>query len=259
MSDAMTTLISSWGEREREDLGDGMFAVKLTAGEPHTWAIYNAVLDRYNAITGRPRPREDDLANLLGQKVTLVKNGENMLGGGMIVAHEGTLTIGSSGSPIIIPKRARNRGFKIDYDRLLDVIPGYSTAKAQALVDEVRSHFPTLRPLTQERLNKLPERSETLTLCVFGSYRMPDSTCSDAIVLASEYDAENDIVDGGVVLLRPEHGVSEHGSVYGQNLLRGHFGEVVGYEPITFRDALHLCDLDFDEAFALLMRQEVTV
>lgn len=256
MSDATTTLLTS-----TEETQDGMF-VRLSSGGPHTRAILSAVRDRYNAITGRPRPTEEDLLEQFGQKsgqkVTLVIGGENMLGSGMIVAREGTIFRGSSGNLCQLPKRARRNGYVIDFANLLDAIPGYSTAKAQELVNEVRSHFPTLRQLTPERLRELPSEDEQtdddpLSLCCFGTHRLPDSKQSDAIYLASAYWPEDDIVDRGILLVRPEHGFSEHGSIWGQQLLRD-MGEVVGFEPISFKEGIDLCDLDFDEAYARVIK-----
>lgn len=246
MSDATTTLLTSW-EEKTEVLDGGAIVTSFGSGQPHVKAIYSAVLDRYTALSGRPVPTDEDLQAFVGEKVTIVKHGSNMIGGEMIVAQEGTV-FAVNGGFALLPKRARTKGYRIG--SLLDMFPGYSAAEAQAVVDKVRSHFPQLKPLTQERLNELPSNSETLTLCAFGSYRMPDSTQADAIVLVGEYLREDDILDGGVVLMRPEYGVSEHGSFYGQQLLGGRFGEVVGYQPISFAEGLHLCNLDFDEAYA---------
>ena len=53
----------------------------------------------------------------------------------------------------------------------------------------------------------------------------------------------------GVLIIRPEHGFSEHGSTYGQELLRAG-GEVVGFQPMTFGQALDLCGQDYEQALA---------
>lgn len=256
MSDAQTTLLTSWEERREETGLEGMHFVVLSSGEPHTRAIFNAVRGRYNDVTGRPRPTEEDVQNLLGEKVTLVKAGENMIGGGVIVAHEGTLMIGGSGHVMLLPKRARRKGYGIDYKGLLDVIPGYSTAKAQGLVVQAREHFPKLRKITPERLQEMPSNSSTLSLCAFGTHRLPDSEQVDALFLACEYMASEDIVDASVLLVRPEHGVSEHGSMWGRQLMDS-FGEVEGFEPISFAEGLELCNVDFDEAYARVMNRRL--
>lgn len=255
MSDATTTLLKSWEEKTHSE--DGFLVTSFSSGDPHTRAIFGAVRDRYNAITGRPQPTEDEVRELAGQKVTLVRAGENMIGGEMIVATEGTIFIGvSHGNPLAIkPKRNRTRGLRLDLTNVLDVIPGYSTAIAQGYVDEVRAHFPQVREITQERLLELPRSwdEQMITFCAFGEYRLPDCRATDAIVMFAEYDDVNDILDSGVVLVRPEFGVSEHGSMYGRDLLRFSMGEVIGFQPITFSEAVALCDLDFDEAFEQVM------
>jgi hypothetical protein len=257
LSDATTTLLRSWEEKEHGD--GGMLVTSFSAGDPHTWAIYNAVLDRYNAITDREQPTEEDLERLLNEKVTVVMHGENMIGGASITAIEGTLKRGRSARYMILPKRKRTNGYRVDPANVLDIFPGYSADAAKALMEQARSHFPKLRQLTPERLEELPFESSTVSLCLFGSYHMPDDIQRDAIVLAAEYDKENDIVDGGVVLVRPQYGVSEHGSVYGQYLLHWKLGEVVDFQPISFAEALALCELDFDEAYARVISPTLAV
>lgn len=246
-----TTLLSSWEERQT---GDGMFTV-FTSGEPHTRAIYEAVVDRYNAVSGRAKPTEEELYDLIDTKVTLVEYGTNMIGGGLLVAQEGKLFIGTRGMGIL-PKGARRKGVSVKPEKVLDVFRDYSTEEAIAIADEVRAHFPTLRPLTQERLNELPSSSVTLSLCVFGSYRMPDSTATDALYLVSNYLRGDDIIEG-VLLIREEHGYSESGSVLGGQLINGNFGEVVGYEPISFSEGLKLCNVPFDEAYDRIIASKV--
>lgn len=257
MSDATTTLLTSWGEREEESLGNGMVAIKLDSGKPHTRAIFRAVKARYNEFTGRERPGEEDVRELVGQKVTLVRSGENMLGGEMIVATEGTIFVGSShGRPLAIkPKRNRTNGLRLDLTNVLDVIPGYSTSTAQDFVDMTRGSLPKLKEITKERLLELPRSwdNEQITFCAFGTHRLPGSEQADAICMFAEYDDENDILDTGVVLVRPSHGVSEHGSMYGQQLLAGLWGEVVGFQGMTFSEAIKLCELDFEEAYLEVM------
>ena len=115
----------------------------------------------------------------------------------------------------------------------------------------MRSNFPTLKKLTQERLEQLPGEGggegEICSLAVFGGN--PLFGAHDCLWLIGEYWPEDDICDRNVLLIRPEFGISEHGSCYGQDLLRNRaVGEVVGFEPITFAEAIGLCDLDFEEA-----------
>ncbi|HSE44245.1 MAG TPA: hypothetical protein VLA89_02840 [Gemmatimonadales bacterium] len=246
MKAGQTNLLTAWEEKE-EHFSTGTVVRIAVGGDRHQTAILSAVADRYNVLAERPKPTVEELEALVGQKVTLVETGENMFGGGLLVAQEGKLLSGSYGFGIL-PKGARTKGFKVQSERVLDVFPGYATEEAVQLVGKVRRHFPQVSELTYDRLKELPTNSETLGLCMFGSYRMPDSTQTDALYLASEYWPEDDIVEG-VVLLRPEHGTSEHGSAYGRQFVQGNFGEVIGYEPISFAEGLHLCNLDFEEAY----------
>lgn len=247
MTAGQTNLLKSWEEKESQLEGGGLVTY-FTSGDPHLRAIVDAVVDHYSGLAGRPRPTSEELDKWVGSKVTLIQSGMNMIGARLLVAQEGKLFTSSRGGFGILPKGARTKGYRVKEEELLDVIPGYSTDEAIELVRKVRSYFPELVPVTQERFDALPTRSETLSLCVFGSYRMPDSTATDALYLVSNYMREDDIIEG-VLLIRPEHGFSEHGSVWGKTLIHGNFGEVVGFQPISFSEGLELCNLDFQEAY----------
>jgi hypothetical protein len=243
-----TNLLASWEEKEERRENGFIVRSFSIGGDRHAMAILAAVIDRYSAISGRERPTEERLYDLIGQKVTLVQHGENMLGGGLLVAQEGKLFTGSSGGFGILPKGARSKGYRVKPERVLDVFPGYATAEAIEVARKVREHFPVVTALTPERLRELPPRSNTLSLCMFGTWRMPDSKATDALYLAHSYMREEDIVEG-MLLIRPEHGYSEHGSAWGRQLLDGPMGEVPAFQPISFDEGMALCDLDFDEAY----------
>lgn len=247
MSSADINLLS--GLVESESHTPGFRTIKLS-GEPYANAIVGAVAANYNRVSERSRPTYEDLYDKIGEKITLIRAGENMMGSGILNAIEGKLFEGSSGLGIL-PKGARSKGYRVDPDRVLDVLDGYCTDQARALTENVRSVYPDLRNLTRERLVQLPGEGEgeTLSLAVFGEWRMPDSRSADSIWLIGEYWPEDDICDRCVLLIRPEHGFSESGSVYGEQLLRSNaVGEIVDFEPLSFREAIGLCDLDFDEA-----------
>lgn len=253
MSD--TTLLTSIVETPRESSTPGVMMFSLS-GEPYAAAIVNVVAANYERLTGRSRPNEETLQSLIGEKVTLILGGENMLGSGMLVAREGRLFAGSRGGVAILPKGKRSKGYVVDPKRVLDVLPGWCTNVAEANVMAVRHSYPELRNLTQERLNHLPQ-SPTHPHCTMALLgRNPVFGGDDCIWLIGEYWPEDDICDTHVLLIRPECGVSEHGSCYGQDLLRNRsLGEIVGFEPIPFSEAVALCDLDFDEASARVMAQ----
>ena len=251
------TLLTSWEDQPvEEDLGDGFTVTRLTlsAGDPHTMAIFDAVVDRYNDVSGRVRPTEASIEAFEGQKVTLVQHGENMLGGGILAAEEGKIFHGTGGALGLLPKGKRSKGIRVRPDRVLDILPGYAAADAAEMVREVRAHFPQVRAFTQERLEALPYQSDTLSVCLFGTYRMPDDDQSDAIYLLSGYYGQEDDIAEGIVLLRPSIGTSEHGSVYGRQLLHSHrMGEVLGFAPISYGEGFALCNLDFEDAYERLL------
>jgi hypothetical protein len=247
-----TNLLSGTVESEHE-VGNGMRSFRL-GGEAWANALASAVLANYNRVTGRNRPSALDLADKIGYPVTLIQFGENMFGSTLIQAQEGKLFASAGRTGLgILPKGARRKGFVVEPDKVLDVVDGYCTAAAQSLVDDVVAVYPKLRNLTQARLEELPGEGEendeiVCSLAVFGQWRMPDGTAPDCVWLIGEYWPEDDICDRSVLLIRPQYGVSEHGSVYGRQLLNGQVGEIIGFEPLAYREAINLCDLDFDEA-----------
>jgi len=202
---AETTLLTSWEERKEESDGSGITFVRISVqGTGHCVAILNAVKDQYNELTGRVRPRLADLEAFVGQKVTLTTFGENMFGGGMIKAQEGKIFQGREpGTLGLLPKGARTKGFRINPDKVLDILPGYDTSQAALFVADARWHFPELTEIDHDRLCELPEwdgegeESAPITLCAFGTWKMPDGQATDAIQMFATYDKENDICDGG--------------------------------------------------------------
>lgn len=228
--------------------GNGFRTIKIT-GEPYMAAMTSAIIANYERVTGRPRPGLEVLEALVGTKVTLIITGENAFGSGIAIAREGKLFIGASGGLAILPKGARSKGYRVDPAKVLDVFAGYSAELAAETVALVRAQYPQLRNLTQERLEQLPRDSDVCSLAVFGSNPMWGAP--DCLWLIGEYWPEDDICDTNVLLIRPEFGTSESGSCYGRDLLRNQaLGEVIGFEPIPFSQAIELCNDDFDYALA---------
>lgn len=253
MSNADTNLLSGLVEKTEEGHTDGITVTTFKlSGEPYANAIVNSVVENYNRIIGHGPPTEEELRAKVGQKVTLVRAGENMLGASILNAIEGRLIEGTGGALAILPKGSRKKGYRVEPSKVLEVLDGWVTNVAQANAKAVRDSYPELRNLTKERLEELPgegSETETLSLALFGEQRMPDSRAVDSIWLIGEYWPEDDICDRCVLLIRPEHGTSEHGSVYGRQLLNSNaIGEIVGFPGISFREAIELCYVDFDEA-----------
>jgi hypothetical protein len=227
----------------REEVGDRMFRFGI---EPSAAAVVSAVIDAYRR---QANGVDAELERLIGQKVTLVQHGSNMLGAEMIRVQEGRLFPGRLGLAIL-PKGRRKKGFVVDPHKVLEVVEGWDVGEAEERVMVVRSQFPQLRPLTQERLLELPRHGsgKDCSMAVFGSHPLFGS--HDALWLVGEYWPTDDIVERCVLLLRPEHGYSESGSVFGSQLLNMPVGEVVDFEPIAWADALELTSMEYDEAFA---------
>lgn len=247
------TLLSSVtrGEQQR----DG-FTVTKVSGDSAAAAIVGAVCANYHRILNRHQPNEADLQELVGEKVTLTIAGANMLGACLIVAREGRLFDVNGHDVAILPKGKRSKGYRVDPNKVLDVLPDWVADEAGAFVDQVVGHYPQLRNLTQERLAQLPRESGECSLAVFGHH--PLWGASDCLWLIGEYWPEDDICDTNVLLVRPEFATSEAGSCYGRDLLSFRaVGEVVGFEPIPFSQALDLCNDDFDYALAHVFRRAV--
>lgn len=87
-------------------------------------------------------------------------------------------------------------------------------------------------------------------MAVFGRWHLPDAVSTDAVWLLSDYAPDDKIV-GGVLFVRPEVGVSEHGSLYLADLLAVG-GEIVGAAVVSFAQALDMTDWDHDDVLALV-------
>lgn len=243
MSDHVT-LMTSLVETEQPGM-PGMRGVTLS-GEPFASALVGAVAQNYHRLTERPVPELSD--DLLGEKVTLVKAGDNMLGGSSIVGIEGRLFKSPNGYAIL-PKGKRSKGYRVNPEGLLDIIDGWTMGEAQKYVVTARAYYPELRNLTQERLAQLPGEDETDVCSLALLCRHPLFGGADCIWLIGEYWPDDDICDRSVLLIRPEFGCSESGSIFGKELLSFRaLGEIVDFDPISFTEAVKLCDQDFDMA-----------
>jgi hypothetical protein len=250
-----TTLLTAVVEERQQDSLPGMTVVKIS-GEPSAAAVVSAVAGNYSRISGHPKPTEEQLIGMIGERVTLIVLAENMLGAEAIVAREGRLFAGTRGPVAIMPKGARKKGYVVDSSKVLDVLPGYTPGTAQLRVDKVRDRFPRLRPFTQERLEELPQESSVCSMALFG--RSPMWDAPDCIWLLGEYWPEDDICDCNVLLIRPEFAVSESGSCYGRELLANRaLGEVVDFEPIPFGEAIMMCEIPYEDALARVMGMAV--
>lgn len=235
-------LLSSMVKEDLDNAPDGSWSIGV---ERHAEAIVDAVLDVYRRETPAGAI-EAELERLNGQQVTLVQYGTNMLGATGIYVHEGKLFSSDQGTMAILPKGNRTNGLRVG--NVLEVIEGYDVAEAEARVARVRAQFPEVKRLTQERLEELPKhgRGKDCSLAVFGGH--PFFGSHDCLWLIGEYWPDDDIVERCVLLIRPEHGESETGSIFGQQLLAMPVGEVVGFVPASWSHAARLTELDYETA-----------
>lgn len=249
-------LMSSIEEKVENDGGVMIRSFSLT-GDPHLGALVDAVKYDYHRVTGRPRLTLDDMRAMDGAKVTILRTGESMFGTGSIQAHEGTIFLGSGGRVAYLPKGKRKNGVVLTEDGVLDIELGYNKGPVLAeRVAQVRATFPQVEKLTKDHLLALPDEDNgeeepppaQIGLVIFGTWRGPEGASPGAIWFLHTYIRDGDIAEG-CLIVRPEHGVSEHGSVYGESLLRWG-GRVTNAVPMTFAQALELTDLEYPDALA---------
>jgi hypothetical protein len=253
------TLLSGVVERTLNDAPGHPYSVTeySPAGEPPAIAIVDAAIADYHQVTGRPQPTPGDLhalarSQVRGTPVTLLRESENMFGAPLIQAVEGRLFLGLNDQLGLLPKRARTEGVAISAGSILDLEAGYGATQAmRTRVEAVRSSLPQLTDLTRQDLLTLPVRAPDpapIALAVFGTWQLPDVLSPGAIWLLHSYDPDDDIADG-VLLVRPEHGYSEHGSVAGK-VLPGFGGRILNPPALTLETAMDLTDLPYPQALA---------
>lgn len=246
-----TTILSSIVETTEDDRGISIVSFSLT-GEPYAAAMVDAVRADYHGVTGRAPVTEAELVGLNGRKVTLLRTGESMYGAGSIQFDEGTIFLGTGGVPAYLPKGKRTKGLRLRPEGLLDIELGYGKGSQLAeRVAKVKATFPEVEKLTRDHLLALPEEAPSpaqIGLVVFGTWPGPDVRSPGAIWLLHSYMPDDDIAEG-YLLVRPEDGVSEYGSIYGRQLLRVG-GRVVNPPAMSFAEAMDLGALDYHKALA---------
>jgi hypothetical protein len=243
------TLLTSIVKHHQPASSLGIAVVSFSmSGEPHAAAIVDAVIADYHRVTGRPPITAEQRGELVTQKVTLLRVTTGMVGARAIVASPGTI-FQASGRLGLLPKGKRREGYRISADALLDVQPGYTAVEQlDQRVATVRAGLPQLTELTKARLAQLPSNGGDCSLAVFGTWRLPDKSSAGAIWLLRSYLGGGDIAQG-LLLVRPEDGLSEHGSVLGEQLLQVG-GEIIGAPVLPWQEALALVDADYATVLA---------
>ena len=195
MSTHDVTLLTSVVEHHQPSGTPGIQVTSYSmSGEPHAAAIVDAVTADYHRVTGRPPVTDKHLAELVDQRVTLLRVGKNMLGAGALVASPGTILRGSGLA--LRPKGKQRHGYRIEAGSVLDLEPGYAGVQVlRRRVAAVRATLPQLTELTQERLARLPSSGGDCSLAVFGTWQLPDVTSAGAIWLLRSYLRGADIAE----------------------------------------------------------------
>ena len=179
------------------------------------------------------------------EPVTFLRYGHTMFGASQIVIEEGRF-FDRSGRIAFLPKGRRNRGFSLKQSDILAVRRGFNQGDAlRAVVDDLTRVLPEVTPLTQDDLNALPTRGGTCTLAAAGTSPF-FSTRVPGVWLLHSYLPEADIAEGVFVVADGFGAVTEHGSVYGRDLLR-QFAKA-GPIAVPLAEAL---DFTFDRALAV--------
>lgn len=170
------------------------------------------------------------------EPVTILQYGRTVFGVPIIDVAEGRL-FPRDGYVAFLPKGARTRAFRLKTENILAVARGFRQGdRLQGHVDSYVNALPLAGPLTQEHLNALPSRGRTCTLAAVGTSPFFDGPLP-GIWLLHSYLAEADIAEGVFVVPDGYGAVTEHGSVYGRDLLR-RFAKVEGSISVPLSDAL---------------------
>ena len=211
--------------------------------------------------------RDTPPALIFDEPVTFLRYGHTMLGVPLISLEEGRLFLregyGSTQQIVCLPKGRRTKGYRLQPDQILAVRRGFNQGDTlRVLVDDLVRVLPAVETLTQDDLNALPTRGGTCTLAAVGTSPFYGSNVPGVWLLHS-YMPEADIAEGVFVVPDGHGAVTEHGSVYGRELLR-RFAKAGSVRSTRLRpwlsgmplvDAL---DLTFDRALAAI-DQAVTV
>jgi hypothetical protein len=168
--------------------------------------------------------------------ITILQYGRTMFGVPLIDVAEGRL-FARDGYVAFLPKGKRTKGYRLKTENILAVARGFGHGdRLKQQVTRYADALPLAGPLTQEHLNALPSRGHTCTLAAVGTSPFYDGPLP-GIWLLHSYLAEADIAEGVFVVPDGYGAVTEHGSVYGRDLLR-RFAKVEGSISVPLSDAL---------------------
>jgi hypothetical protein len=221
-------------------------------GEPTARAIVEAVAADYRTTNHPSAPETVDLTPFVGHHVTVLVTTRNAFGAPAIATAEGRLTSSRRNAFGLVRRGRSGKEIQLDPLGVLDIEIGHrDTGVFAARVQTTRRRYPRrLEPVTRDHLLALPEQAPDparIALVLFGTWPTPEGASPGALWLLHSYLRDDDIAEG-VLLLRPEHGYSEHGSAYGRHLLSLNAGVVCDPPALTLDDALDLTSQPYEDA-----------
>ena len=234
-------LYSSWQQLDSEP--SSIPGIRVTESSPQ-----QSRAARIRLLAGRATV---DLTAFVGQRVTLARVSEDIMGWPVIAATEGRVVDGAAfgeSSPALVPKggRGTRAWFR---QRVLHVVAGYGQVQAlQAWLDAQMAGLP--QPVTLDALMSLPDVERTSDRVDEIGLALEGEHCGvpGCRWFLTDYDREGGIGNGFLVMPANPYGlVSEHGSVYGRDLLGGGWFQVPVPSGVTFgslvdRWSLEVCD-----------------
>lgn len=198
-------------------------------------AVIGATIERIRSQLGAPTAEE--LAALDGERVTLMCAGSNMLGARAVFARPGTLV---NGGAAIIPKGRRTRGYRINAPELLAVTRGYDHTPLAEIYE--RYSLGAAADVDTSVFAKLPNRGNTCSVAVVATLGVDGRSVPGCLWLCHSYIADEDIVEGMLVVPETSGLVSEYGSVFGKDLASRTAAVLTDALPVPFADAINFDD-----------------
>lgn len=244
-----TDVLSSLVEHPEDSRPTGFTVTRVNlSGDNEVNAIADAVIEAYPKTFDTPDSNDLEALAASGKPVTILRGGRGAFGHSYLDADEGRLfaSTSQSGGLALLPKGKRTKGYRInshDSARLLDVMVGYN--QQQVLIDrvaQIKNTLPTLVALSQEDFRALPSRGSICSLAVFGTHRLLDGAVPGSIWLLHTYLRSDDAdICEGYLFVPPDSGwFSEHGSIFGRELLARNVGKVDGFAGIPFSDVVKM-------------------
>lgn len=239
----LTTLVDSTAEDQGTD---GVFHTTRIhmAGQPHVRARTGAIKALFMDGRDHAEFREQMIERAQKrEKVTMLRASDN----GDVEVQEAFLSIGSTGEAMYLEKGSRTKGYRLNPDTLLTVIPGYGkTEKMTQTYNDVAAAVPATQKITLDDLAALPDGDDDSAdresvAAVYltnhpGFAPAGDFATDGCMFLATDAqdsgDPQNPIINGYFWAPGDSGLFSETSSMYARDLMN-QGGQLTGYQPGT--------------------------